>query len=71
MQRRAADSGKESVRPKGGCLERGTLNADRKANRKGAALFDGLPHPVLGHAIGKSGDTESDVGSGGGVLVLG
>jgi hypothetical protein len=42
-QRRAADSGKESVRPKGGgCFERGTLNADRKANRKGAALFDGL-----------------------------
>jgi hypothetical protein len=25
-----------------GCLERGTLNAERKANRKGAALFDGL-----------------------------
>jgi hypothetical protein len=44
-QRRAADSGKESVRPKGGgCLERGTLNADRKANRKGVALFDGLSH---------------------------
>src|SRR6202044_2211125 len=27
-----------------GCLERGTLNADRKANRKGAALFNSLPH---------------------------
>jgi hypothetical protein len=26
-----------------GCFERGTLNADRKANRKGAALFDGFP----------------------------
>ena len=26
-----------------GCFERGTLNADRKANRKGAALFSGLP----------------------------
>src|ERR1700756_2893627 len=26
-----------------GCIERGTLNADRKANRKGAALFNGLP----------------------------
>src|ERR1700734_3598698 len=25
-----------------GCCERGTLNADRKANRKGAALFNGL-----------------------------
>jgi hypothetical protein len=25
-----------------GCFERGTLNADRKANRKGAALFNGL-----------------------------
>src|ERR1700691_400257 len=25
-----------------GCSERGTLNADRKANRKGAALFIGL-----------------------------
>jgi hypothetical protein len=25
-----------------GCLERGTLNADRKANRKGAALFNGF-----------------------------
>jgi hypothetical protein len=24
-----------------GCFERGTLNADRKANRKGAALFNG------------------------------
>jgi len=27
-----------------GCLERGTLNADRKANRKGAAIFNGLSH---------------------------
>src|ERR1700733_9789942 len=27
-----------------GCFERGTLNADRKANRKGAALFNGLSH---------------------------
>src|SRR5580692_4695872 len=27
-----------------GCFERGTLNADRKANRKGASLFNGLPH---------------------------
>src|ERR1700734_1354431 len=26
-----------------GCSERGTLNADRKANRKGAALFNGFP----------------------------
>ena len=26
-----------------GCLERGTLNADRKANRNGAALFNSLP----------------------------
>jgi hypothetical protein len=25
-----------------GCLERGTLNADRKASRKGAALFNGV-----------------------------
>jgi hypothetical protein len=25
-----------------GCLERGTLDADRKANRKGAGLFNGL-----------------------------
>src|ERR1700719_527975 len=25
-----------------GCFERGTLNADRKANRKGAVLFNGL-----------------------------
>jgi hypothetical protein len=25
-----------------GCFERGTLNADRKANRKGATLFNGL-----------------------------
>ena len=40
LERRVADFGKESVRPKGGgCFERGTLNADRKANRKGAALF--------------------------------
>jgi hypothetical protein len=29
LERRAADSGKESVRPKGGGFERGTLNADR------------------------------------------
>src|ERR1700730_10686586 len=27
-----------------GRVERGTLNADRKANRKGASLFDGFPH---------------------------
>jgi hypothetical protein len=27
-----------------GCLERGTLNADRKANRKGAVLFNDLSH---------------------------
>src|SRR3984893_13100194 len=27
-----------------GGFERGTLNADRKANRKGAALFNGFPH---------------------------
>src|ERR1700743_1837711 len=27
-----------------GCFERGTLNADRKANRKGATLFNGFPH---------------------------
>jgi hypothetical protein len=26
-----------------GCLERGTLNADRKANQKGAALFNSFP----------------------------
>src|SRR6202022_3172947 len=26
-----------------GCFERGTLNADRKANLKGAALFNGFP----------------------------
>ena len=26
-----------------GCSERGTLNADRKANGNGAGLFDGLP----------------------------
>jgi hypothetical protein len=26
-----------------GCFERGTLNADRKANRKGAALFNSSP----------------------------
>src|SRR5271170_4752231 len=39
-QRRVADCRKESVRPKGGgCLERGTMKTDRKANRKGAALL--------------------------------
>jgi hypothetical protein len=43
LERRVADFGKESVRPKGGgCFERGTLNADRKANRKGAGLFNGF-----------------------------
>lgn len=44
LERRAADSGKESVRPKGrGCLERGTLKADRQANPKGKpALFISL-----------------------------
>jgi hypothetical protein len=26
-----------------GCFERGTLNADRKANRERAALFNGIP----------------------------
>jgi len=36
-QRRAADSGKESVRPKGGgVFERGTLNADRKGKPEGS-----------------------------------
>ena len=34
-------------------------------------VFKGTSDPVLGHAIGKSGDTESDVGGGGTVLVLG
>jgi hypothetical protein len=43
LERRIADFGKESARPKGGCFERGTLNADRKANRKGAAKFNGFP----------------------------
>ena len=43
LKRREADSGKESVCPGGGgVFERGKLNADRKANRKGAALFNGL-----------------------------
>jgi len=47
-----ADHGKESVRPQGGGgLERGTLNADRKANRKGAALFNG---PYLMARIAKA-----------------
>jgi hypothetical protein len=32
-------------------------------------VFNGTFNPVLGHAIGKSGDTESDVGGGGTVLV--
>jgi hypothetical protein len=34
-------------------------------------VFKGASDPVLGHAIGKSGDTESDVSGGGPVLVLG
>jgi hypothetical protein len=34
-------------------------------------VFKGAPDPVLGHAIGKSGDTEGDVGSGWTVLVPG
>jgi hypothetical protein len=34
-------------------------------------VFKGTSNPVLGHAICKSGDTESDVGGGGAVLVLG
>jgi outer membrane protein TolC len=38
------------VRPKGGgVFERGTLNADRKANRKGAALFNGVPNGASIH----------------------
>jgi hypothetical protein len=37
LQRRAADFGRGERASEGrGCLERGTLNADRKANRKGA-----------------------------------
>ena len=41
--RRAADA-REGERASAGrgCLERGTLNADRKANRKGAGLFNDL-----------------------------
>jgi hypothetical protein len=34
-------------------------------------VFKGTSDPALGHAIGKSGDTEGDVGGGGTVLVLG
>jgi hypothetical protein len=34
-------------------------------------VFKGTSDPVFGHAIGKSGDTESDFGGGGTVLVLG
>ena len=34
-------------------------------------VFKGTSDPVLGHAIGKSGNTESDVGGGGAVLVPG
>jgi hypothetical protein len=41
-ERRVADFGKESVRPKGGGVLSAALNADRKAHRKGAALFNGL-----------------------------
>ena len=34
-------------------------------------LFESTSDPVLGHAIGKSGDTERYISSGGPVLVLG
>ena len=34
-------------------------------------VFKGTSDPVLSHPIGKSGDTESDVGGDGTVLVLG
>jgi len=34
-------------------------------------VFKGTSDPVLGHAIGKSGNTESDVGSGAPVRVPG
>jgi hypothetical protein len=48
-ERREASLWNESVRPKGGGgSERGTLNADRKANGNGAGLFDGLPLIRLG-----------------------
>jgi hypothetical protein len=33
-------------------------------------VFKGTSDPVLGHAIGKSGNTERDVGGGRTVLVL-
>jgi hypothetical protein len=35
--------GRRACVRRAGCFKRGTLNADRKANRKGAALFNGLP----------------------------
>ena len=47
----------------------------RQLGRAGIAgeviVFKGTSDPVLGHAVGKSGDTESDVGGGGTVLVPG
>jgi hypothetical protein len=47
----------------------------RSLGRAGIAgeviVFKGTSDPVVGHAIGKSGYTESDVGGGGTVLVLG
>src|ERR1700678_1098240 len=44
FERRVADFGKESVTSEGrGCFERGTLNADREANQKGADLFNRFP----------------------------
>jgi len=33
-------------------------------------VFKGTTDPILGRAIGKSGDTESDIGGGGAVLIF-
>jgi hypothetical protein len=56
-------------------LRHGSPDVGSSPGRAGIAgeviVFKGTSDPALGYAIGKSGDTESDIGGGGSVLVPG
>ena len=55
-------------------LRHGSPDVGSSPGRAGIAgevmVFKGTTDPILGRAIGKSGDTESDIGGGGAVLIF-
>jgi hypothetical protein len=55
-------------------LRHGSSDVGSSSGRAGIAgevkVIKGTTDPVLGHAIAKSGDTESDIGGGGAVLIF-